>query len=197
MQRSWWKEGVVYQIYPKSFKDSNGDGIGDLRGIIQKLDYLKELGVDILWLCPVYKSPNDDNGYDISDYRKVIEDFGTEKDFEELLMEMHKRGLKLLMDLVVNHTSDEHQWFIESKSSKDNPYRDFYIWKDGEEGNPPNNWGSFFIGSAWKYDETSEQYFLHLFSTKQPDLNWENEKEATRLVTQGKMCYFFISWDLK
>ena len=154
MQKSWWKEGVVYQIYPKSFKDSNGDGIGDLKGIINKLDYLKELGVDILWLCPIYKSPNDDNGYDISDYRKVIEEFGTEKDFEELLTEMHKRGLKLLMDLVVNHTSDEHQWFIESKSSKDNPYRDYYIWKDGEEGNPPNNWGSFFSGSAWKYDET-------------------------------------------
>ncbi|WP_291636308.1 alpha-glucosidase [Clostridium sp.] len=176
MQKNWWKEGVVYQIYPKSFKDSNGDGIGDLRGIIQKLDYLKELGVDILWLCPIYKSPNDDNGYDISDYRKVIEEFGSQQDFEDLLSEMHKRGLKLLMDLVVNHTSDEHKWFTESKSSKENPYRDYYIWKDGKEGNPPNNWGSFFSGSAWKYDEMSEQYFLHLFSTKQPDLNWENEK---------------------
>lgn len=176
MQKNWWKEGVVYQIYPKSFKDSNGDGIGDIKGIISKLDYLKDLGVNIVWICPIYKSPNDDNGYDISDYRKVLEEFGTEQDFKELLMEMHKRGLKLLMDLVVNHTSDEHQWFIESKSSKESPYRDYYIWKDGEEGNPPNNWGSFFSGSAWKYDEATEQYFLHLFSTKQPDLNWENEK---------------------
>lgn len=182
----WWKEGVVYQIYPRSFKDSNGDGIGDLRGIIQKLDYLKELGVDILWLCPIYKSPNDDNGYDISDYRKVIDEFGSQHDFEDLLAEMHKRGLKLLMDLVVNHTSDEHQWFIESKSSKDNPYRDYYIWKDGEKGNPPNNWGSFFSGSAWKYDEISEQYFLHLFSTKQPDLNWENEKVRTEIYDMMK-----------
>jgi len=186
MQKSWWKEAVVYQIYPKSFKDSNGDGIGDLRGIIQKLDYLKELGVDVLWLCPIYQSPNDDNGYDISDYRKIIEEFGTANDFEELLTEMHKRGLKLLMDLVVNHTSDEHQWFIESKSSKDNPYRDYYIWKDGQEGNPPNNWGSFFSGSAWKYDETSEQYFLHLFSTKQPDLNWENEKVRAEIYDMMK-----------
>lgn len=186
MQRNCWKEGVVYQIYPKSFKDSNGDGIGDLKGIIQKLDYLMELGVDILWLCPIYKSPNDDNGYDISDYRKVIEEFGTEHDFEELLKEMHQRGLKLLMDLVVNHTSDEHQWFIESKSSKENPYRDYYIWKDGKEGNPPNNWGSFFSGSAWKYDEESQQYFLHLFSTKQPDLNWENEKVRSEIYDMMK-----------
>ena len=186
MQRIWWKEGVVYQIYPRSFKDSNGDGIGDLRGIIQKLDYLKELGVDILWICPIYKSPNDDNGYDISDYRKVIEEFGTENDFEELLAEMHKRGLKLLMDLVVNHTSDEHQWFTYSKSSKKNPYRDYYIWKDGEDGNPPNNWGSFFSGSAWKYDETTKQYFLHLFSTKQPDLNWENEKVRAEIYDMMK-----------
>jgi oligo-1,6-glucosidase len=186
MQKRWWKEGVVYQIYPRSFKDSNRDGIGDLRGIIQKLDYLKELGVDILWLCPIYKSPNDDNGYDISDYRKVIEEFGSQHDFEDLLAEMHKRGLKLLMDLVVNHTSDEHQWFIESKSSKDNPYRDYYIWKDGEKGNPPNNWGSFFSGSAWKYDETTKQYFLHLFSTKQPDLNWENEKVRAEIYAMMK-----------
>lgn len=176
MKKSWWKEAVVYQIYTKSFNDSNGDGIGDLKGIINKLDYLKELGVNILWLCPIYKSPNDDNGYDISDYRKVIEEFGTEHDFEELLEKMHIRGIKLLMDLVVNHTSDEHQWFIESKSSKKNPYRDYYIWRDGEEGNPPNNWGSFFCGSAWEYDEATRQYFLHLFSTKQPDLNWENDK---------------------
>jgi len=186
MQKSWWKEGVVYQIYPKSFKDSNGDGIGDLKGIINKLDYLKELGVDILWLCPIYKSPNDDNGYDISDYRKINEEFGTEHDFEELLEGIHKRGLKLLMDLVVNHTSDEHQWFIESKSSKENPYRDYYIWKDGEEENPPNNWGSFFSGSAWKYDETTQQHFLHLFSTKQPDLNWENEKVRAEVYDMMK-----------
>ena len=176
MQKNWWKEGVVYQIYPRSFNDSNGDGIGDLPGIINKLDYLKELGVDIIWLCPIYKSPNDDNGYDISDYRKVMEEFGSQQDFDKLLEEMHKRGLKLLMDLVVNHTSDEHQWFMESKSSLDNPYRDYYIWKDGKGGNPPTNWGSFFSGSTWKYDEKSEQYYLHLFSTKQPDLNWENEK---------------------
>lgn len=186
MQKSWWKEGVVYQIYPKSFNDSNGDGIGDLKGIINKLDYLKELGVDILWLCPIYKSPNDDNGYDISDYRKVIEEFGTEQDFEELLTEMHKRELRLLMDLVVNHTSDEHQWFIESKSSKENPFRDYYIWKDGKEGNPPNNWGSFFSGSAWKYDGATEQYFLHLFSAKQPDLNWENRKVRAEVYDMMK-----------
>jgi oligo-1,6-glucosidase len=186
MKKCWWKEGVVYQIYPKSFKDSNGDGIGDLKGIISKLDYLKELGVEILWLCPIYKSPNDDNGYDISDYRKVIEEFGSQQDFEDLLTEMHKRGLKLLMDLVVNHTSDEHQWFTYSKSSKENPYRDYYIWKDGEEGNPPNNWGSFFSGSAWKYDETTKQYFLHLFSTKQPDLNWENEKVRAEIYDMMK-----------
>lgn len=181
MQKNWWKEGVVYQIYPRSFNDSNGDGIGDLPGIINKLDYLKELGVDIIWLCPIYKSPNDDNGYDISDYRKVMEEFGSQNDFEELLEEMHKRGLKLLMDLVVNHTSDEHPWFTESKSSKDNPYRDYYIWKNGKGGNPPTNWCSFFSGSTWKYDEKSEQYYLHLFSTKQPDLNWENEKVRTEV----------------
>ncbi len=175
MEKRWWKEGVVYQIYPRSFKDSNGDGIGDIKGIIEKLDYLKNLGINIIWLCPVYKSPNDDNGYDISDYRGIMEDFGTEEDFNELLKEMHARGIKLVMDLVVNHTSDEHAWFVESKKSKDNPYRDYYIWRDGKDGNPPNNWGSFFSGPAWKYDETTGQYFLHLFSTKQPDLNWENE----------------------
>ena len=176
MNKKWWKEGVVYQIYPRSFIDSNGDGIGDIKGIIEKLDYIKELGANIIWLCPIYKSPNDDNGYDISDYRNVMKEFGTNQDFDELLKGMHKRGLKLVMDLVVNHTSDEHQWFIESKNSKDNPYRDYYIWKDGSKGNPPNNWGSFFGGSAWKYDETTGQYYLHLFSQKQPDLNWENEK---------------------
>ena len=144
MHKNWWKQAVIYQIYTKSFNNSNGDGIGDLQGIIEKLDYLKKLGVDILWLCPIYESPNDDNGYDISNYRKVIEEFGTEQDFEELLEKIHKKGLKLVMDLVVNHTSDEHQWFIESKSSKQSPYRDYYIWKDGVDGNPPNNWGSFF-----------------------------------------------------
>lgn len=176
MKKTWWKEGVVYQIYPRSFRDSNGDGIGDVRGIIEKLDYLKELGINIIWLSPIYKSPNDDNGYDISDYRKIMSEFGTEEDFNELLEKMHERGLKLIMDLVVNHSSDEHQWFIESRSSKDNEYRDYYIWRDGKGNTSPNNWGSFFSGSAWKYDEGTEQYFLHLFSPKQPDLNWENEK---------------------
>lgn len=176
MEKKWWKEGVVYQIYPRSFKDSNGDGVGDIRGIIEKLDYLKELGVDIIWLNPIYKSPNDDNGYDISDYRNIMDEFGTMEDFNELLSEMHKRGIRLIMDLVVNHSSDEHQWFIESRKSKDNPYRNYYIWKKGNRDNPPNNWGSFFSGSAWKYDETTDEYYLHLFSKKQPDLNWENEK---------------------
>lgn len=175
MEKKWWKEGVVYQIYPRSFKDSNGDGIGDLRGIIEKLDYLKDLGINIIWLSPVYKSPNDDNGYDISDYRNIMDEFGTQEDFNELLQEMHSRGLKLMMDLVVNHTSDEHSWFVESRKSKSNPYRDYYIWRDGKDGNTPNNWGSFFSGSAWKYDEATEEYFLHFFSTKQPDLNWENK----------------------
>lgn len=186
MEKKWWKEGVVYQIYPRSFKDSNGDGIGDIRGIIEKLDYLKELGINIIWLCPVYKSPNDDNGYDISDYRSIMEEFGTEQDFEELLDGMHQRGIKLIMDLVVNHTSDEHKWFVESRSSKDNPYRDYYIWRDSKDVNPPNNWGSFFSGSAWKYDETTDQYFLHLFSQKQPDLNWENEMVRTEVYDMMK-----------
>lgn len=176
MEKKWWKESVVYQIYPRSFKDSNGDGIGDIAGIIEKLDYIKELGANVIWLCPIYKSPNDDNGYDISDYRNIIDEFGTENDFNVLLASMHERGLKLVMDLVVNHTSDEHQWFVESKSSKDNPYRDYYIWRNGKGDNPPNNWGSFFSGSTWEYEENTDQYFLHLFSKKQPDLNWENEK---------------------
>ena len=149
MKRAWWKDSIVYQIYPRSFYDSNGDGIGDLRGIISKLDYLKMLGVDIIWLCPVYQSPNDDNGYDISDYQSIMKDFGTMDDFECLLAEIHKRNMRLIMDLVVNHTSDEHQWFIESRKSKDNPYRDYYIWKEGKGDNPPNNWGSWFGGSAW------------------------------------------------
>ncbi|WP_143416053.1 alpha-glucosidase [Geobacillus sp. E263] len=176
MERAWWKEAVVYQIYPRSFYDSNGDGIGDIRGIIAKLDYLKELGVDVVWLSPVYKSPNDDNGYDISDYREIMDEFGTMEDWEEMLEEMHKRGIKLVMDLVVNHTSDEHPWFIESRKSKDNPYRDYYIWRPGKDGKEPNNWESCFGGSAWEYDETTGEYYLHLFSKKQPDLNWENPK---------------------
>ncbi|ASS91133.1 glycoside hydrolase family 13 protein [Aeribacillus pallidus] len=176
MERAWWKEAVVYQIYPRSFYDSNGDGIGDIRGIIAKLDYLKELGVDVVWLSPVYKSPNDDNGYDISDYRDIMDEFGTMEDWEEMLEEMHKRGIKLVMDLVVNHTSDEHPWFIESRKSKDNPYRDYYIWRPGKNGKEPNNWESCFGGSAWEYDETTGEYYLHLFSKKQPDLNWENPK---------------------
>jgi oligo-1,6-glucosidase len=176
MNRAWWKECVVYQIYPRSFYDSNGDGIGDLRGIIQKLDYLKELGVDVVWLCPVYKSPNDDNGYDVSDYQDIMDEFGTLADWDELLAEMHNRGIKLVMDLVVNHTSDEHPWFQESRKSKDNPYRDFYIWRPGKNGDEPNNWRSFFGGSAWQYDERTGEYYLHLFTKKQPDLNWENPK---------------------
>ncbi len=174
MNRAWWKECVVYQIYPRSFYDSNGDGIGDLRGILQKLDYLKQLGIDVVWLCPVYRSPNDDNGYDISEYRDIMTEFGTLADWEELLAEMHKRGIKLVMDLVVNHTSDEHPWFQESRKSKDNPYREFYIWRPGKDGREPNNWRSFFGGSAWGYDEQSGEYYLHLFSKRQPDLNWEN-----------------------
>jgi oligo-1,6-glucosidase len=172
----WWKESVVYQIYPRSFSDSDGDGIGDLRGITQRLDYLKELGVGVIWLSPVYKSPNDDNGYDISDYQDIMEEFGTLADWEQLLAEMHKRGIKLVMDLVVNHTSDEHPWFVESRKSKDNPYRDYYIWRPGKEGREPNNWESFFSGSAWQYDAATDEYYLHLFSKKQPDLNWENPK---------------------
>ena len=154
--------------------DSNGDGIGDLNGITSRLDYLKDLGVDVIWLSPVYQSPNDDNGYDISDYRAIMQEFGTMEDFDRMLSEMHKRGIRLVMDLVVNHTSDEHKWFVESRKSKDNPYRDFYIWRDAKEGKEPNNWGSCFSGSAWKYDPQTEMYYLHLFSTKQPDLNWEN-----------------------
>jgi oligo-1,6-glucosidase len=176
MHKAWWKECVVYQIYPRSFYDSNGDGIGDLRGITQKLDYLKELGIDVVWLCPVYKSPNDDNGYDVSDYQDIMDEFGTLEDWDELLAEMHQRGIKLVMDLVVNHTSDEHRWFEESRKSKDNPYRDFYVWRHGKNGDEPNNWRSFFGGSAWQYDEQTGEYYLHLFTKKQPDLNWENPK---------------------
>ena len=186
MEQKWWKEAVVYQIYPRSFKDSNGDGIGDLPGIIQKLDYLKNLGVNIIWLCPVYKSPNDDNGYDISDYQDIMDEFGDKNDMKNLLRETHKRDMKLIMDLVVNHTSDEHPWFIESRSSSDNLYRDFYIWRKGKNGSPPNNWGSVFGGSAWKYDKTTDEYYLHLFSKKQPDLNWENPRVREEIYKMMK-----------
>ncbi len=174
--KTWWKEAVVYQIYPRSFKDSDGDGVGDLQGIIQKLDYIKSLGVDAVWLNPIYKSPNDDGGYDISDYYSIQPEFGVLKDFDQLLEGLHERGLKLIMDLVLNHSSDEHPWFIESRKSKDNDHRDYYFWKEGQNGNPPNNWPSFFGGSAWQLDETTGEYYLHLFSRKQPDLNWEHPK---------------------
>lgn len=175
MEKRWWKESVVYQIYPRSFCDSNGDGIGDLNGITGKLDYLKELGIDVIWLSPVYKSPNDDNGYDISDYQAIMDEFGTIEDFDRMLATAHEKGIKIMMDLVVNHTSDEHKWFIESRKSTDNPYRDYYIWRPAkEDGSLPNNWGSCFSGPAWEYDKTTDMYFLHLFSKKQPDLNWDN-----------------------
>ena len=176
MEKKWWKESVVYQIYPRSFKDSNGDGIGDINGITEKMGYLQELGVDVIWLSPVYQSPNDDNGYDISDYQAIMEEFGTMEDFDRMLAAAHEHGLKLVMDLVVNHTSDEHPWFVESRKSKDNPYRDYYIWREGRDGKEPNNWGSCFSGSAWKYDAATDMYYLHLFAEKQPDLNWDNPK---------------------
>lgn len=176
MNKTWWKESVVYQIYPRSFCDSNGDGIGDLKGIQSKLDYLKELGINVIWMSPVYKSPNDDNGYDISDYQDIMTEFGTMEDFDELLAAAHERGIRIVMDLVVNHTSDEHPWFIESRSSKENPKRDYYIWRDAVDGHEPNNWGSAFSGSAWEWDEKTQMYYLHCFSKKQPDLNWENPK---------------------
>lgn len=190
MKKAWWKESVVYQIYPRSFHDSNGDGIGDLHGIIQKLDYLEMLGVDVIWLSPVYKSPNDDNGYDISDYRDIMDDFGALADWEELLAEMHRRGIKLIMDLVVNHTSDEHPWFVEARKSGDNPFRDFYIWRPAKDGAEPNNWISFFGGSAWEYDATTQEYYLHMFTRKQPDLNWENPKVRAAV-------YDMMHWWLK
>ncbi len=177
MVKTWWKEAVIYQIYPRSFMDSNGDGIGDLKGITSRLDYLKYLGVDVIWLSPVYQSPNDDNGYDISDYRDIMDEFGTMEDFDEMLAQAHKRGIRIVMDLVVNHTSDEHKWFMESRKSKDNPYRDYYIWREGkEDGSAPNNWGACFGGPAWEHDDETDMYYLHLFSKKQPDLNWENPK---------------------
>lgn len=187
MKKTWWKEAVAYQVYPRSFQDSNGDGIGDLQGLISRLDYIQEMGIDIIWICPMYKSPNDDNGYDISDYQDIMDEFGTMADFDALLAEVHKRGMKLIIDLVINHSSDEHQWFIESRASKDSDKRDWYIWKDGKDGKEPNNWGSIFGGSAWEWDEETEQYFLHLFSRKQPDLNWENEDVRTAL-------YDMVNW---
>ncbi len=188
MNKTWWKEAVIYQIYPRSFMDSNGDGIGDLQGIVSRLDYLKYLGIDVIWLSPVYQSPNDDNGYDISDYQAIMDEFGTMEDFDELLAKAHDRGIRIVMDLVVNHTSDEHKWFLESKKSKDNPYRDYYIWREGQnEQAPPNNWGSCFGGSAWQYDEATSMYYLHLFSKKQPDLNWDN-KEVRQSV------YDMMTW---
>lgn len=189
MERQWWHSSVVYQIYPRSFKDSNGDGIGDINGIREKLDYLKELGIDVIWLSPVYKSPNNDNGYDISDYYDIMDEFGTMEDMDNLLKEANERGIKILMDLVVNHTSDEHKWFIEAKKSKDNEYRDYYIWRDSVDGNEPNDLGSTFSGSAWQYDETTGQYYLHLFSKKQPDLNWENGKVRNEVY---KMMNFWV-----
>lgn len=177
MNEKWWKNAVVYQIYPRSFKDSNGDGIGDLEGIYEKLDYLAELGIDVIWMSPVYKSPNDDNGYDISDYQDIMDDFGTMADFDRVLAKAHSLNIKIMMDLVVNHTSDEHKWFIESKKSKDNPYHDYYMWADPDKnGNPPNRWESCFSGSAWEYVESVGQFYLHSFSRKQPDLNWDNPK---------------------
>ncbi|NKF06551.1 alpha-glucosidase [Clostridium gasigenes] len=187
MERNWWKEAVAYQIYPRSFNDSNNDGIGDLKGIVSKLDYLKNLGIDVIWICPMYKSPNDDNGYDISDYQDIMADFGTMNEFDELLKEVHKREMKLIIDLVINHTSDEHEWFIESKSSKNNPKRDWYIWDKDKCGREPNNWESIFKGSAWELDEVTEEYFLHLFTKRQPDLNWENEEVRAEL-------YKMINW---
>lgn len=192
MERTrWYKDAVVYQIYPRSFCDSNGDGIGDLRGIISKLDYLKELGVTCVWLSPCYKSPNDDNGYDISDYRDIMDEFGTLADWDEMVAGMHERGMKLVMDLVSNHSSDEHYWFQEAKKSRDNPYHDYYIWREGKGKNKkkvPNNWTSRFGGTAWEWNEATGEYYLHLFTRKQPDLNWDNPK--VREEIQGIVRYW-------
>ena len=189
MEKKWWHSSVVYQIYPRSFKDSNNDGIGDINGIIEKLDYLKELGIDVIWLSPVYKSPNDDNGYDISDYCDIMDEFGTMEDMDRLLDEGNKRGIKIVMDLVVNHTSDEHKWFIEARKSKDNEYRDYYVWRDGTDDKEPNDLESIFSGSAWELDKQTNQYYLHLFSKKQPDLNWENPKVRNEVY---KMMNYWI-----
>ncbi len=182
----WWKRSVIYQIYPRSFADSNGDGIGDLNGITAHLDYLKELGIDVIWLSPVYQSPNADNGYDISDYRQIMQDFGTMEDFDRMLAEAHRRGIRIIMDLVVNHTSDQHRWFVESRSGVDSPYRDYYIWKEGRDGQEPNNWGADFGGSAWSLDEKTGMYYLHCFSPQQPDLNWENEQVRNEVYDMMK-----------
>lgn len=182
--KQWWKEAVAYQVYPRSFNDANNDGIGDLRGVINKLDYLQNLGIDVIWLSPMYKSPNDDNGYDISDYQNIMDEFGTMVDFDELLTSIHAREMKLILDLVVNHTSDEHPWFIESRSSKDSAKRDWYIWKDPKpDGSEPTNWESIFNGSTWEYDSQTDQYYFHLFSKKQPDLNWENPKVRAAIIS--------------
>lgn len=190
MKNAWWKEAVVYQIYPRSFQDSNHDGIGDLNGITEHLDYIKDLGADVIWLCPVYASPNADNGYDISDYCAIMKDFGTMEDFDYLLEEAHKRGIRIIMDLVVNHTSDEHKWFVESRKSKDNPYRDYYIWKEGKDGKEPNELESCFEGSAWKYDKETDMYYLHYYTEKQVDLNWENPN-------MRQDVYKFMHWWFK
>jgi oligo-1,6-glucosidase len=172
--RHWWKECVFYQIYPRSFQDSNGDGMGDLRGIIDRIDYLVELGIGAIWLGPVCKSPNDDMGYDISDYQDIMEQFGTMADWEELRDKLHENGIRIMVDLVVNHTSDEHPWFMAARRAKDDPRHDYYIWRPGRDGREPNNWASFFTPSAWEYNEATDEYYLHLFSKKQPDLNWHN-----------------------
>ncbi len=179
----WWKEAVGYQIYPASFKDSNNDGIGDINGIRQKLSYLKELGIDFIWINPIYQSPFVDNGYDISDYQAILKKFGTMDEFDALLAEAHQMGIKIIMDLVINHSSDQHEWFIESRQSVDNPYRDYYIWVDGTPDQAPNEWQSIFGGSAWQYDEQTGQYYLHIFAKEQPDLNWESDKLKDELFT--------------
>lgn len=188
MHEPWWKKSVVYQIYPKSFNDTTGSGTGDIEGVIEKLDYLKELGVDVLWLTPIYDSPQKDNGYDIRDYYSIFHEYGTMEDVDRLLNEAHKRELKVIFDIVVNHTSTEHKWFVESKKSKDNPYRDFYIWKDPKDGKEPTNWESKFGGNAWQYDDATDQYYLHLFDVTQADLNWENE--AVRDHVYEMMTYW-------
>jgi len=190
MQQAWWQKAVVYQIYPKSFQDTTGNGFGDIQGIIKRLDYLKKLGVDVIWLTPIYASPQKDNGYDISDYYSIHPEYGNMNDFDQLLTEAHDKGIKVIMDIVVNHTSTEHEWFKQASSSKDNPYRDFYIWKDGkEDGLEPTNWQSKFGGNAWKYDEKTDQYYLHLFDVTQADLNWENEKVREEVY---KMMHFWF-----
>lgn len=186
----WWKESVVYQIYPNSFKDSDGDGQGDLQGIYDKLDYLTDLGVDVIWICPIYDSPGHDNGYDIRDYYSILRKYGTMEDFDRLLAEAHKRGLKIMMDLVLNHTSDEHAWFAESRSSKVNPKRDYYIWRSGKNGQVPNNWESYFGGSVWKHDPETNEYYLHLYTEHQPDLNWNNPQMAEEM-------YEMVHWWLQ